>query len=301
MVTLDIYSYKKSYSLSDVCSNMMHKAPVRGNSHYCSNYAFMNNSPFYMLTDICQNVQTICGGYDASCYISASTGTDISINKINNWLGSLESDICDPFSTCAVDICGNKYGITGGYSLYEKNNLSTPNYIVQNPKYDYEQEFNSYYNEISGNLNKLDNTYTKYRTEWYKYIDICDNRIDLNIPHQDEYLKKEYENTIYAYENVQYDIDRNFYNLFDIQYNLETKLFKLGEEIQYNSDYLKLLNKKLQIGKDFFNNLMGKDSGAIGMLKDNKYNSSVVLIENITLILTITTVLFIYFKYINKS
>ena len=46
---------------------------------------------------------------------------------------------------------------------------------------------------------------------------------------------------------------------------------------------------------------MGKDSGAIGMLKDNKYNTSIVLIENVTLILTIAIVLFVYFKYINKT
>ena len=52
---------------------------------------------------------------------------------------------------------------------------------------------------------------------------------------------------------------------------------------------------------EFFNNLMGKDSGAIGMLKDNKYNTSIVLIENVTLILTIAIVLFVYFKYINKT
>ena len=235
MDNLDIYSYKNSYTLPDVCHNMMYEAPARGNSYYCSNYAFMNNSPFYMLTDVCHNVQSICGGYDARCYVSASTGSDISINEITSWVESLASDICDPFSTCAEDICNNKYGLTGGYSLYEKNNLSTPNYIVQNPKYQFNDDFNSIYNEISGNLNKLNNTYTNYRTDWYKYIDISDNiRIDLTISNPQ--TLKNYENTIYAYENVQYDIDRNFYNLFDIQANLESQLYNLGKEIQYNSD-----------------------------------------------------------------
>ena len=63
---------------------------------------------------------------------------------------------------------------------------------------------------------------------------------------------------------------------------------------------MNILNDKISIASNKFNTVMGEDSGALGLLNDNVYNTNMIITQNIIISITIILTVYIYFKYINN-
>ena len=73
-------------------------------------------------------------------------------------------------------------------------------------------------------------------------------------------------------------------------------LSDLNGDVVNNLNGLQIIDKKIQIAQNYVDGLMANSSGAIGMLKDNKYNSMVLITENTAMALIIIALVYVYFR-----
>jgi len=292
-MSLNYYQYDNTYT-SDSCNNIFSVSnPPKGDIKYCSNYAFNNKSPFFILTDYDKTTN------NSSCIIKDNTKTNVTDKQINKWINSLKK--CDTLglsdvSTC-YDICNSShYGGSNGYSIYLNPSLTTNGNLqledVSFGEFSIVEFTNIFSTLVESDFPKLSDDFTAYRKEWYNDVSINDkNQI---------YLKNDAENnkSVTLYDNQLSKVRKNLYNLYNIQSNIEAQLSKFDNEYQYYQQYIKIVNEKLENSQKFFNSLMNKNQGALGALDDSIYNTNSIITDNIVMVIIILISIFVYFKYI---
>ena len=294
----DFYtSNLKVYNKNDL--SMTYLTPVvQGISatyEFCENYAFMNMSPFFILSDGSNN----SNNYINQCYIYNSNSIKSTPQDAYNWLESLTPATCSTTQTCST-MSGDDiiYPLSNYFSVYESplaNTSSTQdNYIQLDPNY--VNDFNSTYSKIIQDLSSLELYYTDYMTIWYQDVSLNSQN---NIIYNNNTAENIYsgEDQFYAAANK---LMNNFYYLNSLLVNLELNLKKNNNNYTRNSDYIKIINNKILVASREFNRIMSEKTGALGMLENNKYNTNLIITENIVLFFTILILLFVYFKYINN-
>lgn len=292
----DFYtSNLKVYNKNDL--SMTYLTPVvQGISatyEFCENYAFMNMSPFFILSDGSNNSDN----YINQCYIY---NTNSNPDEAYNWLESLTPYTCKTTDTCskkpADDII---YPLSGYFSVYESplvnNSSASNNYIQLDPNY--VNEFNSTYSRIMQDLANLSVLYTEYMKIWYLDVSLNGQMIVYNNDSNTNENLYTGEDKFYSAANK---LMNDFFYLNSLLVQLELNLKNNNNNYTRNSDYIKILNNKILVASREFNRIMSEKTGALGMLENTRYNTNLIITENIILFLTILILVFVYFKYINN-
>lgn len=282
-MSLTLYDYDHTYKI-DQCNNIFDSSTtISGNYERCSQHAFVNNSPFFILTGL-NFEESIVDYSNSKCIIPYG---NVSTDTVTEWISKL--------SKCTTDDCykksnGDYYGSISGYSIYV-NPFMYPS-LNTVPEFSL-NEFIQDFSKLTIDLYDLSNNFKDYKQDWYNKVTIIRQQNGISgIGYNGEPPNStEYDQSLY---NVKNDL----YKLYSQQANLESYLYQ--NRINYSSykDRLIIINDKLSNSQKFFNTLMNKNSGAIGALDDSIYNTNVSIIENIILILVALISIYIYFKYI---
>jgi len=288
-MSLNYYQYDNTYT-SDSCQNIFSTTGdiPKGDLQFCSNYAFNNNSPFFILSDYNKTTDT------ADCIIKNNAKTNVTDKQINEWIGSLTK--CNITETTCRDISnGSHYGGVSGYSIYLNPNLTT-NTNLQIEDTNFGEFYTIYDSLVNTDMTLLSDTFYAYRKAWYNDVSInSESQIYLtgggsNVGSNNDSVK--------LYDDQLSKVRKNLYNLYNIQANIEAQLFKFDIEYKNSQEYLKIVNTKLENSQQFFNSLMNKNQGSLGALDDSIYNTNSNITENIIMLLMVLISIFIYFKYI---
>lgn len=283
---LPLYDYKNTYQI-DQCNNIFDSTTtISGNYDQCSQHAFVNNSPFFILTGL--NFEESTVDYSNSkCIIPYG---NVSLDIIQEWISDLSECTTDKCYTISNDIY--YYGVNNNYSLYQSPLLEAPNSTPEISLNEFTQDFSN----LTIYLNELSNNFTIYKKEWYDKVIIIKQQNGISGIGYTTEDRKPPNST--SYDKSLYKVKKNLYGLYSQEANLESYLYQ--NRIKYNNykDRLTIINNQLSNSQKFFNTLMNKNSGALGALDDSIYNTNVSIIENIILILVALISIYIYFKYI---
>lgn len=289
---MSIYEYKNTYtipvsstqksSLTKI-ENTPETATTNNMKDFCNSQATINNSPYFLLNDV-SDIQ--------NCYIykneQTGTGTETSLT----WLNSLDE--------CSGDGCFKEdpinkynYGVgTDNYSLYSK----TQKYNYKTAD-EYNKQFNTIYNDLLTNLEEFKNIYKNYREIWYDCVYIDDTSSvkinDTGCSH----TRKDYTIALELYTEKKSQVNNLLSQLLNMRILIENKLAEINGDIVYNLNQLEIMDTKINTIREYLNKLMGDSSGAIGMLKDSKYNSTVLITENTVMSIIIIGLVYYYFRY----
>ena len=284
--TLNYYQYNNT-TIQDFCSNYLNK-PITGNYSICNTLAMANNSPFFILTgltDACFN--------DASCILGIPHANTDNISKWIHNIGECNGDNCYKLQEDKI-----YYGLSGNYSFYLNpiinNEIKNSNInLVSDISLSY--NFNNDINSLLIDIKELSNNYTGYKKAWYNDVSINSNGKIYYINNEDNI-----DTRAQRYNQYLSTVEKKLYNLYNYEAELEALLQKNSNLNKIYQLELELVNDKLINSQQFFNNIMNRNSGALGAVNDNIYNNNVLIIENIIMFLVILISIFIYFKYINQ-
>lgn len=287
------YEYTKTYTIlatSDLSAALVQQIYNPENidtsnmniSEFCSYEAQMNNSPYYLLKDTSN-----CYIYD----IYQANNRESGVNSVG-WLSQLSDCSVNPCSK-TVDTSTGKYTYGVGennYSLYSKKTTynSEFHYVsIDN----YKEQFEKIYSGLLTDISALSNLYTSYREVWYNDVSINEASSTVVEPTTPKYL--ELSDT---YRNQLLQVESKLLELLELRIFMENTLSDLNGDVVNNLNGLQIIDKKIQIAQNYVDGLMANSSGAIGMLKDNKYNSMVLITENTAMALIIIALVYVYFR-----
>lgn len=285
------YEYTKTYTIlatSDLSAALVQKINNPENidtsnmniSEFCSYEAQMNNSPYYLLNDTSN-----CYIYD----IYNANNRESGVNSVG-WLSQL--------SDCSVNPCSKTdpsgiytYGVgENNYSLYSKKTTynSEFHYVsIDN----YKEQFETIYSGLLTDISALSNLYTSYREVWYNDVSINEASSTVVEPTTPGYFE-----SFNLYRNKSLQVESKLLELLELRIFMENTLSDLNGDVVNNLNGLQIIDKKIQIAQNYVDGLMANSSGAIGMLKDNKYNSMVLITENTAMALIIIALVYVYFR-----
>ena len=287
---MSIYEYKNTYNipLSSTQKTSLIKienppetATTNNMKDFCNSQATINNSPYFLLNDV-SNI--------SNCYIYKNEQTGTGTGTSLTWLNSLDE--------CSGDGCfkedpSNKYNYgvgTDNFSLYSK----TQKYTYKTAD-EYNKQFNTIYNDLLTNLEEFKNIYKNYREIWYDCVYINDNKVkikDIGCFH----TREEYTIALELYTEKKSQVNNLLSQLLNMRILIENKLSVINGDIVYNLNQLEIMDKKINTIREYLNKLMEDSSGAIGMLKDSKYNSTVLITENTVMSIIIIGLVYFYFS-----
>lgn len=291
------YEYTNTYTIlatSDLSAALVQKINTSQDNHdyvdtsnmniseFCSYKAQMNNSPYYLLNDT------------SNCYI-------YDIYKANNReTGFNSTDWLSQLSDCSVNTCSKTvetstgeytYGVgENNYSLYTKKTTYNSEFHYESID-KYKQQFETIYSGLLTDISALSNLYTSYREEWYRDVSINEASSTVVEPTTQIYFE-----LAELYGNKYLQVESKLLELLELRIFMENTLSDLNGDVVNNLNGLQLIDKRIQIAQNYVNGLMANSSGAIGMLKDNKYNSMVLITENTAMALIIILLVYVYFR-----
>ena len=278
-MSLPLYEYTDTY-IKDQCSNIFDSTTtISGDYERCSQHAFVNNSPFFILTGL--NFEE--SSNNSTCIIPY--GNIELLDTIKEWKSGL--------SKCTTEGCytisnGEHYGGINGYSLYVSPLLQVPDNMPEISFNEFFQDFS----KLTNDLYDLSSSFKSYKDKWYNKVTI----IQQNDISRIGYNGEPPDST--NYDQSLYNVKKDLYGLYSQQSILEAYLEQSTVNYSYYKNRLTIINDQLINSEKFFNTLINKNSGAIGALDDSIYNTNVSIIENIILILVALISIYIYFKYI---
>ena len=291
------YEYTNTYTIlatSDLSAALVQKINTPQHNHnyvdtsnmniseFCSYEAQMNNSPYYLLNDTSN-----CYIYD----IYKANNRESGVNSVG-WLSRLSDCSVNPCSKTVETSTGEyTYGVgENNYSLYSKKTTynSEFHYVsIDN----YKEQFERIYSGLLTDISALSNLYRSYREEWYSDVSINEASSTVAEPTTPRYLE-----LAELYGNKYLQVESKLLELLELRIFMENTLSDLNGDVVNNLNKLQIIDKKIQIAQKYVNGLMANSSGAIGMLKDNKYNSMVLITENTVMALIIISLVYVYFR-----
>lgn len=284
------YEYTNTYTIlptSDLSAALVHKTYNPENSdtshmninEFCSYEAQLNNSPYYLLNDT------------SKCYIYEANNREPGVTSAG-WLSRLSDCSVNPCSK-TIDTSMGKYTYGVGennYSLYsKKTTYNTEFHYVSIDNY--KQQFERIYSGLLTDISALSHLYASYREVWYNDVSINEASSMVVEPTTPGYFE-----LLDAYRNQSSQVESKLMELLELRIFMENTLSDLNDDVVNNLNTLQIIDKKIQIAQKYVNGLMANSSGAIGMLKDNKYNSMVLITENTAMALIIIALVYVYFR-----
>ena len=284
---MSIYEYKNTYTIdpsSQQYASLL-KTTNTGSKEYCVNQARLNNSPFFLLNDV------------SNCYIYNQSSTTNNLLP-STWVNSLTD--CSAID-CYTEDTTNLYNYGTGQNNYSLYSISTDLYTSYNnasTEYTttFKGDFDKIYIDLLDNLTSLENQYKTYRDMWYDYVDISNNEQIINSSISAD-TRSSYDQALEQYTDTKLKVQNDLVALLEKRILLENKLAQLNGDTTIQINELSILDAKIQTTKANLDKYMGESSGAIGMLKDNKYKSAVLITENTAMSLIIIGLIYYYFRH----
>ena len=288
-----MYSFQGCYSISnDISINNYFTKNIKNNSSIgdCKNEAKINNAPFFALT----------GGniYNAKCLIGKNELINENITFLTNSKNKLNiNDICNSDISKKSHICGynnlNKktdiYAGKNAYSLYtsENTNLLYKNQKLLSKTYESPFYFENNLQELDNNfkniIKNLKNSYIEYirsKSESQVFND--------NIEEPKNIIIKK-ENLIQIFTDL-INLDNNYNNLINKIINNSNTVF---EKLNVFRSSTGILQNEIYNNKDKLDELLNINRADNGQLLDNKLKKNVLILQNIILLISIISILFL--------
>lgn len=288
-----MYSFQGCYSLSsDMSFDNYFIKDIKNNSSIgdCENEAKINDAPFFALT----------GGniYEAKCLIGKNDSVNENVTFLTNSKNKLNiQDICNSNISKKQNICGYNnsfkktdiYAGKNAYSLYtsENTNLLYKNQKLLTKTYESPFYFENKLQELDNNfkniISNLKNAYIEYirsKSESQVFNDNIEEPRNIII-------KKE---IIIQILTDLINLDNNYNNLINEIVNNSKIVF---EKLDVFRSSTGILQNEIFNNKDVLDNLLNINRADNGQLLDNNLKKNVLIFQNILLLISVISILFI--------